>query len=35
MVSRFAEWALGDAVDIVAHAAGVEFRPAARPSGRP
>ncbi|KAJ1567158.1 hypothetical protein HK405_006948 [Cladochytrium tenue] len=27
MVSRVAEWALGDEVDIVAHAAGVSFAP--------
>jgi len=35
MVSRVAEWALGDAVDIVARAAEVEFRAAARRPGRP
>jgi len=28
MVSRVAEWALGDELDVIAHAAQVRFRPA-------
>ena len=35
IASRVAEWALGDEIDIVAHAAGVDFVPPGTPAARP
>jgi nicotinamidase-related amidase len=35
MASRVAEWALGDQIDIIAHAANVRFEPRAVPLDRP